>query len=267
MGKNDYQEDLENFGINLDRLQRKSLTKEETDSVYIATTDLLELLNKIKAGEVLPKDIESSLKHMKVMQKEQKSLVGDFDVFGGRIQDSSQIKKINNKTHREISKDEFNILEISQKTKSIGYKLVLEQVLEKIKKAIEKSDMPEDIPVYKAVFGAELNMDELNLFNINPEKELKKAIDGSEENKINLYKISLKEGSKAIGLTNSIFYDNQNKTLPIGMDLSTQVLIDGSKLNFKLENKTNFKIVELENGNSDFSKVIIKNVTVFEYEV
>lgn len=262
----DYQDDLEEFGIKLDKIQRKTLSKEQTDSIYITTTNAIEILNKIKTGKFLPKDIENSLKIMKQEQKQTKNLIGDADIFGGIIQENTQVKKINNKTHREFAKDKFNILEISQRTKAIGYKLALEQVLENIKKAMEKCKMPEDVPVYKAMVGEKLDVNNFNLFNINPEKEIKKVIDYDNENKINLYKINLKEETKAIGLTNIIFYDNQNKTLPVGMDLSTQILVDTTKIKMILKNKTCFKIAVLEDSEDDFSKVIIKNVTVFEYE-
>ena len=82
----------------------------------------------------------------------------------------------------------------------------------------------------------------------------------------NFYKIDLKEGSNAISYTNCIFYDNQNKTLPVGQDLSTKILVDISKLQLDLKNKTSFKMVEFENEKDDFSEINIKTVTVFEYD-
>jgi len=86
-------------------------------------------------------------------------------------------------------------------------------------------------------------------------------------NNINLYKINLKEGTKGIGFTNIIFYDNQNKTLPVGMDLSTKMIVDTTKLHLKLLNKKNFKVMNFNNENDDFSDITIKDVSVFEYEM
>ena len=60
-----YEDDLEEFGIKLDKIQRKNLTKEDTDSVYIATTNLVDVLNKIKTNNILPEEIEKSLKDLK----------------------------------------------------------------------------------------------------------------------------------------------------------------------------------------------------------
>ena len=61
----DYEEDLEKLGKTMDKMQRKNLTKDETDSIYITTTSLLPLLNKIKIKEFEPKDIENALKEIK----------------------------------------------------------------------------------------------------------------------------------------------------------------------------------------------------------
>ena len=263
----DYEEDLENFGKIMDKMQRKNLTKEETDSLYITTTNLLQLLNKIKTNEFQPKDIDNSLKEMKKEAIEEKTLSEDeeFDIFGGMLQDTTKVSKIKNKKHRELSKDKFNILEISKNTKQIGYKLSLENVINNVKEALTKVVVPEDISVYKAIPDDKIDDRQINIFDINPENEIATAI-RTEENKINFYKINLKEGTNAISYTNCIFYDNQNKTLPLGQDLSTKILVDISKLDLLLKNKTGFKIVEFENKNDDFSKIIIKTVDVFEFD-
>ena len=264
----DYEEDLENFGKNMDKIQRKLLNKEETDSVYITTTNLIELLNKIKINEILPKDIETALKEIKKDAISEKTLSEqeEFDIFGGIFQDSTKVSKIKNKKHRELSKDKFNILEINKNTKQLGFKLSLEKVITNIKNALEKVVITEAIPVYKAIVEDNLDDRKINIFDINPEKEVKEII-AKEGNKINFYKINLKEGSNAISYTNSIFYDNQNKTLPIGQDLSTKILVDIAKLDLNLTNKTTFKIAKFENEKDDFSKIDIKTINVFEYDV
>ena len=51
------------------------------NSIYIATTDLLVVLNKIKNNTVLPKDIEDSLKQLKKELKGQSSTDLDDDEF------------------------------------------------------------------------------------------------------------------------------------------------------------------------------------------
>lgn len=262
-----YEEDLEEFGKKIDKMQRRNLDREDTDSVFIATTNLINTLNKIKTNNIMPEEIEKALKDLKAEAKELKSLnEEEYDIFGNIIQDTTKVRKINNKRHRELPKDKFNILEVNKNTKQIGFKLVLQSIVQNITKALDKGIIPESLPVYKAINGELLNNKEINIFNINPEKEMQEAVkvDGD---KINLYKIHIKEGSKGIAFSNIIFYDNQNKTLPIGMDLSTKMIVDMSKLHLKLLDKKNFNVASFEDSNDDFSDFIIKNITVFDYEV
>ena len=263
----DYEDDIEDFGKKMDKMQRKNLSKEETDSIYITTTNLLKLINKIKLNDFVPKDIENQLKELKKEAIEEKTLTNEeeFDIFGGILQDSTKVSKIRNKKHRELPKDKFNILEISKTTKQIGFKLALEKVISNTKSALEKVVVTEDIPVYKAIVDDKLDDRQFNVFNINPEKEIQETIK-RESSKINFYKLNLKEGSNAVSYTNCIFYDNQNKTLPVGQDLSTRILVDITKLNLNLAGKSTFKIAELEDENDDFSKINIKNITVFEFD-
>ena len=262
-----YEEDLEEFGKKLDKIQRKNLSKEDTDSIYIATTDVINTINKIKTNNILPEELEKNVRDLKKEAKELKTLnEEEYDIFGNIIEDSTKIKKINNKVHRELPKDKFNILEINKNTKQIGYKLALQMIMQKISKALEKGIIPENLPVYKAINTENLNNKEINVFNINPENEMKEVVK-SNGNKINLYKLNVKEGTKGIGFTNIIFYDNQNKTLPIGMDLSTKMIIDMTKLHLRLLNNTSFNILNIKDENDDFSDVEMKEVNVFEYEI
>lgn len=262
-----YEDDLEEFGKKLDKIQRKNLTKEDTDSVYIATTNLVEVLNKIKTNNILPEEIEKSLKDLKAEAKELKSLdEEEYDIFGNVIQDTTKIRKINNKKHRELPKDKFNILEVNKNTKQIGFKLVLQSIIQNITKALEKGVIPESLPVYKAINENILNNKGINVFNINPENEMKEA-SIAYGNNINLYKLHIKEGTKGIGFTNIIFYDNQNKTLPVGMELSTKMIIDTSKLHLRMLDQKSFNIMSFDNEQDDFSDFEIKKVTVFDYEI
>ena len=263
----DYNQDLEKFGIKMDKMQRKILSKDELDSVYLTSTNLLEILNKVKLNEVLPKEIGASLKELKKEEAEDKTFTKseEFNIFGGIAQDTTKVSKINNKEHRELPKDKFNILDLTKNTKQIGYKLSLETAIENIKKALDKVIIPEELPVYMATEETSLEPKKINVFNINPEKEIEEAMI-NKETKINLFKLNLKENSNAISFTNSVFYDNQNKTLPIGQDLSTKILVDVNKLKLKVKNKSKFKIIEFENSQDDFSKVAIKTVQVTEYD-
>ncbi len=63
-----------------------------------------------------------------------------------------------------------------------------------------------------------------------------------------------------------MFYDNTNKTLPIGMNLSSQVLIDNRRLEFSLVNKTKFR-TNTYFTNNDGNQPKCKDVFVYEYDV
>lgn len=264
----DYKEDLESFGKTMDKVQRKALSKEETDNIYITATNLIDILNKIKNNEVLPKEIEISLKNIKKEAKEEAKLddIEEFNIFGGISQDATKISKIGNKKHREIAKDKFNILGVNKNTKQVGYKTKLEQVIEIVQKALEKVVVTEDLPVYKAFINEKLNQNNFNVFNINPEIEIENIIK-QKENKINLYKVNLKRGVNAISYTNIIFYDNQNKTLPLGQDISSNILVDLSKTELVEKEKQEFKILSFENEHDDFSKMAVKTITVYEMDI
>ena len=263
----DYEEDFEEFGKKMDKIQRKNFVKADEDSIFIATTNILKTLNKIKTSKITPVELERNLKEIKEEEKQEKDLSEEeYDIFGKVIEDNRKIKKINNKKHRELPRDKFEILEVNQNTKKLGYRLSLELVIKNIMKALNKIVIPENLSVYKSTENQKLDEKEINVFNINPEKEIEEAIKG-EEQEINLYKINVKQGTKGLGFTNIIFYNNQNKTLPIGMDLSTKMIFDISKLNLKLKEKTTFKMADFENPEDDFSDFIVKNINVYEYDI
>lgn len=262
----DYEEDFEELGKKLDRMQRKNLSKEEIDATFIASTNVVGILNKIKINDIMPEDIEKSLKEIKKEAIDEKSLAEEYDIFGNLIEDNIKVKKIKNKKHRELPRDKYNILDVNKNTKQIGYKLTLQSIIKNVTSALEKGVIPENLPVYKAVLDDKLNNKEINVFNINPEEEIKDAMieDG---NKINLYKINVKEGTNGVVFTNIIFYDNQNKTLPLGMDLSTKLILNTAKLHLNLLSKKTFKVAKLEDEKDDFSEVLVKDVEVYEYEI
>ncbi len=262
-----YEDDIEEFGKNMDKLQRKELNKDELDSIYITSTDVFDLLTDVRNGKTTPKEIGLSLKRLKEEAQKEKTLLEteEFDIFGGMSTDNRKLKTIGNQKHRELPRDKFEILEINKSTKQLGYKLTLERINEKIGTAIEKVHLEEDITIYIAS-DTKINKNEINIGNLNPEYEIKDAVE-KYNNKIEFYKINLKKGVNAIAYTNIIFYDNKNKTLPIGMNMSTKLLIDLSKLELIEKEKSTFKVVCLEDENNELSKNIIKTVNVTEFNI
>lgn len=265
----DYVEDLEKLGQTLDKLQRRNLNEEDTDSVYIATTDVIAVLNKMKTNKITPEELERYLKDIKAQARKHKLSDVDeedeYDIFGNIIEDSTKIKKINDKKHRELQKDKFSILEVNKNTKAIGYRITLQMILKNIIQALQKCIIPESLPVYQLKAESKINQNEINVFNINLENELKE-IDNIKSDKISLFKVNIKAGVHGVGFTNIIFYDNKNKTLPVGMDLSTKMIVDISKLHLKLVGQKQFRVLRFEDEKDDFSEIEIKEINVLEYD-
>ena len=68
-------------------------------------------------------------------------------------------------------------------------------------------------------------------------------------------------------MSNIIFYDNANDTLPVGMNLSTKVLIDTNLFEFALRDRKEFKTNLFSDNSADLAELSVKNVTVYEYEL
>ena len=67
--------------------------------------------------------------------------------------------------------------------------------------------------------------------------------------------------------SNIIFYDNTNQTLPIGMNLSSSVLIDCKKLEFTLVCKNKFRTNNYFTESKNLIAPKSKDVFVYEYNV
>ena len=256
-----YEDDFEEFGRKLDRMQRKMLSDDELDSTYILTTSSLEALNKVKKGGIKPEDLEKDLKLIKRELKEVKSLDDEeFDIFG--TEDTTKIRKIGNKRHRELPRDKFDILNINNRTDLTKFKVELQNVAKNITNAVQKIVIPETLPLYFATDNKKLNPKIFNVFNINAENEILNA-ENSFGNIINLYKIKVNEGTNGIGLTNIVYFNNKNRTLPVGMDLSTKVLIDISNVELKVLSKKTFRICKMDEYD-DFADIDVKKVNLIE---
>ncbi|MBQ9658922.1 MAG: hypothetical protein IJV31_09210 [Clostridia bacterium] len=262
----DFEENFESFGKEMDKIQRKVLTKEELDSIFVSTTYVLTAINALLAAkETTKKDTETSLKKLKEELSKLEQEREEFNIFGNLLDDKKNNKTIANKKHREQPKDIFEILEIDKNTKITEYKFKLDVIIKNIKEAIEKITLNQDIIAYKTCLGETIDNNSLNEFNLNIEDEIKQALKQN-ENKINLYKLNIPKEQNAIACTNSVFYDNQNKTLPVGMDLSTKVLVYDTKISDKFPKKPSkiFKVACYEDEKNELSKIKIKTINLYE---
>ena len=263
----DYVDDFEEFGKKLDKMQRRILSDKELDSIFIASTNLIVIMNKIKAEVIKQEELEQALKQLKMELKYIKfSQDDEYDVLGNIVDASIKAKRINGKKHREEPRDKFDILDIDKNTRTMEFKLELNEIIDTILKATRRNLIPESLPVYKAIPDGKINENYLNVFNINPENEIMEALSKNSKS-ITLYKINIKEGTNGVGFTNIVFYNNQNKTLPVGMDLSSKILINTQKLHLQLKGKKEFKLLEFEDEKDDFSNVNVKNIETLEYDI
>ena len=146
------------------------------------------------------------------------------------------------------------------------YKLSLEKIVQSINEILQNNKIEEEMYIYMIASKNELNKDIYNIFNINPEQEINKIL-YNKEKEFNLYKIHIKNGINAIMFTNIIYYNNKNRTLPEGMNLSTNMLVDLSNIELKLEKNTSFNIVSFEDKNDELSLFDVKNINVYEYDI
>lgn len=252
----EYEQDIEELGIQLDRMQRNNLSKEEQDAIFLADTELLSKINLIKNGklEEIQKDLPI-LKHELLSEKEENNLE-DFDIFGALTEDRARIKKLADKKHREIEKNKIQVLKINENSSIQEIEETLKHKEKELEEALKKIYTPIDLKLYKLVdknFCISsneyllLNMDEVETIEELYEAELK------------LIKIHMKENMPVVFFTNIIYYNNKNNTLPIGMNLGTKVLIDTSQFKFSLKgSKTIARINDIHE---------MQHITIEEYEL
>ena len=253
-----YEDDFEDLGIEADRIQRNKLTAKECDAVYIALTNAIEDFNKLKQGK---KIIKANLQLLKEQAKKEVLLFNseNFDIFGNVKEDKTKINILANKKHREVAKDKFKILEISKETELEDYKEKIEEKYDFIQKAIKKVECIMDMNVY-IESEEKLSNNELKVFHINPEFALDEA---REKEKIHLHKVDIKEGINMIYYTNIMYYDNNNNTLPLGLDIGDKVLLDLEMFDIRIKKQKIFRI------NQDIDEINNKTkiVCLYEYEL
>ncbi len=266
----DYEEDFEEFGETMDEIQKQIFSKEELDNIYLLTTNQIEIINKLKTESTTAKELEQWLKQIKKDLQNEKDITEEeaIDIFGGLSEDTRKITKLANKSHRENPKNKYSILKISKSLKTVEYKATLDNAIKIIEEALSKNKLQQDISGYKWLEETEnIDTNEFNIFNLNPEKEIEKALIDTESGKVNLYKMNFVKGIKAIAFSNCVYYDNQNKTLPVGMDKDTRILAKILDTDISLESKKVIRVGRLEDNNDIASKLIIKTINVLEYSV
>ena len=213
-------EDLTELGKYLDSMQRKSLTEEEQNSLLLTETKILDDINSIINKERI------TTENLQKLKENEKLINIDETILA----------------HRETTKNIKSILEITEDLSLEEYSKKLENIVMNIEKALKKSKINTTISLYTT----KKPKNELTRLEINPQKLI------TSNKKIELYKINFKSNSNLLAFSNIIFFNNRNKTLPIGMDYSTHMLADLRKTELiKIKTTINYIINLLDNSTKE----------------
>ena len=155
-------------------------------------------------------------------------------------------------------------MNITKNTKGIDLKKQFVDIVKNIKKALKKNSLQEDMYVYK-VLSDEIDFEDFQTFSLNEEDEMNRFLKQNPKcKKIYLYKIKLLKNMNFLAFTNIVYFDNKSMTLPVGMQLSNQILIDMKNLKFERADSKKFKKADFKNIKNDFSELQIREISVYE---
>lgn len=259
-----YEEEIEEVGKKIDRKQRTIFSKKECDAIFAIKQDK-DAFNIVRKAKRLKKDetyLAKSLKEKQEQYKEEFETMQekDFDIFGSVVEDKTKIKVLNNQKHREIAKDKFKTLDIHMETTKEEYEDNIKHYEILLEEAYGKMTCPYDMSAYQ-VSQKPVEHNNWEIFNLNA-KQVIETWKGKED-KIILNRINIKENMPIIFYSNIMFYENLNQTLPEGMDVETEVLIDLTKYEMKLVGRKDISKNFLE----DEFTAKVKTIEVYEYDI
>ena len=193
------------------------------------------------------------------------------------INDYSAVKKINSKEHRENERNAISILKINENTTVEEFEDRVNHFKKALESAYNKIYAITSMPLYikKSDAQNEFILGDINpenLINENPSKNVieekdvnlkngaSEGKDKTDKQEIEIVKIDLSNEEHALYLSNIVFFDNQNKTLPIGMDLSSKVVIKLDEAKKKFREKQEIYLIDKIN---DF-EVKNRKIRIFE---
>ena len=177
------------------------------------------------------------------------------------INDYSAVKKINSKEHRENERNAISILKINENTTVEEFEDRVNHFKKALESAYNKIYAITSMPLYikKSDAQNEFILGDINpenLINENPSKNVieekdvnlkngaSEGKDKTDKQEIEIVKIDLSNEEHALYLSNIVFFDNQNKTLPIGMDLSSKVVIKLDEAKKKFREKQEIYLID-----------------------
>ena len=262
----DYEEDIESLASKIDNQQREKLTHQEQDALF-ASNFVLDGINIVSKTKLLKSDenkLESLLSELKDDYKKDIDKIEekDFDIFGNVSEDRTKIKTLKNNKPRESEKDKYKVLNVNLNTEMDTFIEKLKELRKILIDESEKIEVPYDISLYKAS-NEKIEPEGFDKFSINPFETLNNLEKISTSKETYLYKINVPEGTKLVFYSNITFFENNNQTLPLGMDISQEGLINMDLYSLELKNKDEFNI----NIAKDEFNSFVKKVKVYEYDI
>ena len=239
----DMDTERKDFEVDCDSLIRRKLSTEEQNAIFIAR-DTLATINALnieqEKGNSLDLTTENYLEKLIDSQYEELKINCKTDIrqeiLGNLQDDYTKVKKLSEKEHRENKKDIYSVLKFNRET-------TLEEYIDKIKnniplinEALNKITTISELSVYYLEDKDEILDQNERLFiaSMNP-IELLTEYNGETQT---ICKVDVKANHHLVYLSNIIYYDNLNNTLPLGMDENKEVLI-------KVKNNGKNKIKEM----------------------
>ncbi len=275
-------EDMEEFAQKVDELQRRKLSIDECNAIFICNYALNSLNAIVEEQKILSefKMSEKEKSKNEILEKLDNIILNELErlkenykgnqsteIFGELVDDYTKIKTLKDKEHRENKKSVYSILKIRKDTSLSEYKNILYEYVKLLNEALKKVTSIADIPIYykcedchwkneieEEYTNKELFNEEYIVGDINPSKLI------IEDKNNVIYKINATSDMHLLYFSNIIFYDNYNKTLPSGMDESTMVLI---KINQPILEENDISLDYKEEKNNVYSKEKIGNQKEF----
>ena len=254
----DYEEDIEDFAAQIDKTQREELNHKEQDLLF-ASNYILDAINN--------NTIENASKILNSLQEEYKKDIEkiekkDFDIFGNVSEDKTKIKLLNGNKHRENEKDKFKVLNVNLNTEIEEFREYIDKTKNELEQVFNKIKVPYGIALYKAS-NDKIEEKGFSEFSLSPFDTLDKLEKMNTQKETYLYKINVQKGMEALFYSNIIFYENNNQTLPLGMDVSQEALINMDLYRLELVDSEEFNI----NMFKDEFENYVKKVKVYEYNL
>ena len=164
----DYKEDLEELGKKLDKKNRENFSKEDFDSIFITSTEILEDINLTRQNENVNFDERIEKLKEEALKTEILFSSEDFDIFGSMSEDITKINNLGNQKHREIMKNKFRLLEITKNTENEQYVKHLTEIIKNLDKAMDKAKFGYKLNAFFAS-TLPLNNKEYNILSIDPQ--------------------------------------------------------------------------------------------------